>query len=228
MNVQSICEDAANNDILVISGGARGVDSTATDAALKAGGKAVIFPSDGLSQWIRNKEVRQYIQNGQLLIMSTQPINARFTGSYAMQRNKYIHSTGDVTLVASAKISGTKKSGTWEGVLENLKFKWSSLYVIGSSEGVEKLKSENSSLEFNSVKEVFFSSTKLSKILENHLHKLFSNALSAGIDKEVIKKITLNEIEKMMNDIEKKTEVNKSSAKDDPTIKKQMSIFENM
>lgn len=226
--VQSICEDAANNDVLVISGGARGVDSTATNAALKAGGKAVIFPSDGLSQWSRNKEVRQYIQNGQLLIMSTQPINARFTGPYAMQRNKFIHSTGDVTLVASAKISGAKKSGTWEGVLENLKFKWSSLYVIGSSEGVEKLKSENSSVEFNSIKEVFSSTTKLSDILENQLHTLFINALSAGIDKAVIEKITLNEIRKIMDDIEKKTEVKKSSKKDDHTVKKQMSIFENM
>lgn len=226
--VQSICEDAANNDVLVISGGARGVDSTATNAALKAGGKAVIFPSDGLSLWSRNKEARQYIQNGQLLIMSTQPINARFTGSYAMQRNKFIHSTGDVTLVASSKLSSAKKSGTWEGVLENLKFKWSSLYVVGSSEGVEKLKSENSAVEFKSIKEVFFSTSKLSEILENQLNKLFNNALSAGIDKEMIKKITLNEISKIMDDTEKETEVKKSSQTDDHIVKKQLSIFENM
>ncbi|TCI73373.1 hypothetical protein EVJ22_02960 [Exiguobacterium sp. SH0S7] len=225
--VKNICEDAANNDVLVISGGARGVDSMATDAALIAGGKAVIFPSDGLSSWSRDKEARQYIQNGQLLIMSTQPINARFTGSYAMQRNKFIHSTGDVTLVASSKLSGAKKSGTWEGVLENLKFKWSSLFVIGSSEGVVKLKIENSAVEFKSIKETFFSDSNLSEILENQLNKLFNNALAAGIDKEKIKKITLDEISKIMNDTDEETKVEKSSSINDRIIKEQLSIFEN-
>lgn len=226
--VQNICEDAAKNNVLVISGGARGVDSSATDAALKVGGKAVIFPSDGLSQWSRKKEVRQYIQSGQLLIMSTQPLNARFTGSYAMQRNKFIHSTGDATLVASSKVSSAKKSGTWEGVTENLKFVWSPLYVIGNSEGVEMLKRETNAVEFSNIKDVFFSTTKLSKILENQLHKLFSNAISAGIDKDGIKQITLHEIEKLMGDTETKTDTKTSiNIHDKVILKEQMSIFEN-
>lgn len=174
-NVERICEEAAKQNVLVISGGARGVDRIATDAALKAGGKAVIFPSDGLALWSRKKEVRQYIQNGQLLILSTQPLHARFTGAYAMQRNKFIHATGDATLIASSKISGAKKSGTWEVVLENLHYKWSTLYVIGESEGVEKLKSENNAFEFKSIQDTFFSSSTLSKIQQNQLNKLFSN-----------------------------------------------------
>ena len=37
-----------------------------------------------------------------------------------MLRNRYIHAPSDAVLVASSKISGSKSSGTWEGVVENL------------------------------------------------------------------------------------------------------------
>lgn len=136
--------EAAIQGIVLVSGGAKGIDRTAVDACLNNGGKAIVFPSDGLESWIKRKEIRQYIQNNQLLLISAQPINARFTGAYAMQRNKYIHTTAHAVLVASSKILSQKntKTGTWSGVMENVKAQWTPIFVQGKSEGVQKLLEE--------------------------------------------------------------------------------------
>lgn len=196
--VTLLCEEAAAQNIVVISGGAKGIDITATDASLKAGGKAVIFPSNGLATWVKNKENRKYIQNGQLLIMSTQHLNASFSGFYAMQRNKFIHSTGDATLVGSSQISGAKKSGTWEGVKENLKEKWSPLYVIGTSIGVQELLNNKQAEQYSTINEIFFSSQKMAKIFGAQLEMLFNHALKAGLNEELIKVTVSEEIEKLI------------------------------
>lgn len=220
VRVREISKDAAKSGVIIVSGGARGVDSTATDTVLEAGGNAIIFPSEGLSNWVKKKEVRKYLQNGQLLLLSTQPINARFSGYYAMQRNKFIHATADNTLVASSQISKEKKSGTWEGVLENLKYKWSKLYTIGESPGVKQLQADGQAQPFSTLREVYFSERNLSKILESQLEKLFKNALSAGIEKETVKEITLNQVKKITE--------SQNNVKAEPYIvKEQMTIFDN-
>lgn len=198
--VADICKDAAKNGIVVISGGAQGIDYMATESALKVGGKAVIFPSDGLSKWSRKKEIRQYIQSGQLLIMSTQPLGANFTGAYAMQRNKFIHATGDATLVGSSKTSGVKKSGTWEGILENIKEKWSPLFVIGKSEGVEKLKNLKKATVFTSIGDIFFTNS-INTVLDfkQQLQIVIANAKLSGVDIETIERELFNEANKLLN-----------------------------
>ncbi len=186
-SVAKITSDAAEQEITVVSGGARGVDSVAVETALQNGGKAIIFPVEGLSAWARKKEYRKYIQNGQVLILSVQPIQARFSGSYAMQRNKFIHSTGDVTLVASSQISGKKKSGTWEGVAENIKEKWSPLYVIGQSEGAEKLKEIKVAQSFTSLERIFIPDNNHVLIsLKNHFTDILTKANRLGLSKDEI------------------------------------------
>jgi DNA processing protein len=72
-----------------------------------------------------------------------------------MQRNKYIHAPSDAVLVSSSKISGTKSSGTWEGVVENLKNKWSPIYVIGNSEGVKKLLADGAAKAVTALEDIF-------------------------------------------------------------------------
>lgn len=150
-----ISRQAAEEGVVIASGGAKGIDTCAVDSALNNGGKAIIFPAEGLEKWIKKHTIRKYISNNQLLLMSTQKLNAPFTGHYAMNRNKYIHAPSDAVLVGSSKISGSKKSGTWEGVLENIKHKWSALYVIGHSEGAEKLKTENLAQPFSTVASIY-------------------------------------------------------------------------
>lgn len=185
--VIKITTDASQKGITIVSGGAKGVDSIAVETALNNGGKAIIFPTEGLSTWSRKKEYREYIQNGQVLLLSTQPIQARFASYYAMQRNKFVHSTGDATLVASSQISGKKKSGTWEGVAENIKEKWSPLYVIGQSEGVEKLREMGVAQPFTSLESIFKQNNKhIIESLQNHFTELLTKANQLQLTKDEI------------------------------------------
>lgn len=186
MQVEEICKQAAHHNIVVISGGAAGVDSTATTAALENGGKVVIFPSTGIGPLIKNKANRQYIQNGQLLIMSTEPLYARFTGRYAMQRNKFIHSTGDAVLVGASQISSNKKSGTWEGVMENINAKWSPLYTIGQSEGVLELLNLNKAEAFTSLHNIYPLGEQLRNIFEQRLQSEINKGIQAGVPVDII------------------------------------------
>ena len=184
--VYEICKQAAYYNIVVISGGAAGVDSTATNAALENGGRAVIFPSVGIGSLIKNKAMRHYIQNGQLLILSTQPIHAAFTGKYAMERNKFIHSTGDAVLVGASQISGAKRSGTWEGVLENIRAQWSPLYTTGQSIGVLELLKMNKAQEFTSLNNIYPLHEQLCGIFNQRLQSVIDEGIYAGLSMETI------------------------------------------
>ncbi|GAB3803690.1 DNA-processing protein DprA [Virgibacillus kimchii] len=181
-----IAKEAALNGVVIISGGAKGIDTTAVEATLKNGGKAVVFPADGLAKWIKKSTIRHYVLNGNLLLMSTQKLEAQFTGWYAMQRNKYIHAPSDAVLVASSKISEKRTSGTWEGVLDNLKFKWSPLYVIGSSEGVEKLKAEGNAKQFTSIEHIY--KQHKSNEIDEEIASLIKLAKARGFDREALDK----------------------------------------
>lgn len=186
--VAQITAEAARNNVTIVSGGARGVDSIAVDTALEHGGKAIIFPTEGLAVWARKKEYRKYIQTNQLLLLSVQHVEAKFTAAYAMQRNKFIHSVGDATLVASSQISKQKKSGTWEGVMENLKEKWSPIFVIGESEGVKKLIEMNAAKPFTSFNDAFLQNKEtVQRSLHKHFKHLVLEASQLGLSKEEIK-----------------------------------------
>lgn len=183
--------EAAAQGVVIISGGARGVDTTAVDAALENGGKAIVFPADGLANWIKSSAIQNYISNGQLLLMSAQRINAHFTGAYAIQRNKFIHAPAEAVLVASSKISAQKKSGTWEGVLDNLAFAWTPIYVLGKSEGVNKLKAEGNATSFSSMAEIFKQEVTNSTSIDEEIVSLVQLAIAKGLpEAKLIQKIT--------------------------------------
>lgn len=205
----NITKDAIQCGVVIISGGAKGVDAMAMNTALQNGGKAVIFPAEGLSKWVKKSEIRRYVMNGQLLLMSTQRLNAPFSGSYAMQRNKYIHAPSDAVLVASSQISGAKSSGTWEGVIENIKSKWSPLYVIGNSEGVLRLVTESNAQRFSSIEEIYNSNIDIKKLDEDLLRlkmtEVIKSAIAKGMDEEKIKVLFVNQLERMLLGTKEKT-----------------------
>lgn len=184
----NIAKDAVSHGVVIISGGAKGVDTTAVEAALQSGGKAIVFPAEGLAKWIKKSAIREYIMNGQLLIMSTQRLEAPFSGSFAMQRNKFIHATPDAVLVASSQISGTKSSGTWEGVLENIKMQWTPLFVSGDSEGVKRLKADGNAKQFTTFEDLYRPRNveNLSTPFEIKAKELIRIALDDGMDKDAI------------------------------------------
>lgn len=214
-----IAIEAAAHGVVIISGGARGVDTTAVEATLENGGKAIVFPADGLENWIKKSAIRNYISNGQLLLMSAQRINAHFTGAYAMQRNKFIHAPSDAVLVASSKISAQKKSGTWEGVLDNLAFAWTPIYVLGKSEGVNKLKAEGNATPFSSMAEIFKQEVASSTSIDEEIVSLVQLAIAKGLSEaKLIQKIT----EVAASYYQEKTE--KLVEAEDPVVGEQLSL----
>ena len=101
----------------VISGGARGIDQAAMRGALETGGKVVGVLADSLERTALNREHRNLLIDGQLVLISPYDPSAGFNVGNAMQRNKLIYALADAALVVR---SDYEKGGTWAGAVEQL------------------------------------------------------------------------------------------------------------
>ncbi len=127
----------------VVSGAARGIDQTAMNGALEAGGKAIGVLAGDLERTIMNREYRNLLLKKRLLLISPYDPKARFNVGHAMQRNKTIYALADAALVVNAAVNN---GGTWAGAIEQLqKYQAVPVYVRStgeSSEGIEALQRE--------------------------------------------------------------------------------------
>ncbi len=125
----------------LVSGGARGIDQAAMRGALEAGGKAVGVLADSLERAVLNREHRNLLMDGQLILISPYDPSAGFNVGHAMQRNKLIYALADAALVVS---SDYEKGGTWAGAVEQLrKLRLVPVYVRSNGEtgkGLEALR----------------------------------------------------------------------------------------
>lgn len=112
----------ARAGISVVSGGARGVDQTAMNAALDAGGQVLGILSDSLRKTSLDRQARQYLAQGLLTLVTPYHPESRFSVGAAMGRNKLIYAFSHATLVVR---SDAGKGGTWAGATEELKRKGS-------------------------------------------------------------------------------------------------------
>lgn len=124
---QRVAQTCAEQGIQVVSGGARGVDSSAMLAVLEAGGTAVGVLADSLSKAAVAGKYRAGIKEGRLTLVSAVDPGANFNAGNAMARNKYIYAVADYALVVSCSVG---KGGTWVGATEVLeKIKDVSVFV---------------------------------------------------------------------------------------------------
>ncbi|MEG4274480.1 MULTISPECIES: DNA-processing protein DprA [unclassified Microcoleus] len=114
---QRVAQTCAEQEMQVISGGARGVDTAAMLSALEAGGTAVGVLADSLAASAVAGKYRAGIKEGRLTLISAFDPNAGFNVGNAMGRNKYIYGLADRALVISCSV-GT--GGTWAGAVEAL------------------------------------------------------------------------------------------------------------
>jgi predicted Rossmann fold nucleotide-binding protein DprA/Smf involved in DNA uptake len=121
-----LAELAAEQEIAIISGGARGVDQTAMLAALEANGRALGILADSLAREAPSVKYLPHVERGRLTLLSPFSPEAPFSIGNAMNRNKLIYALADACLVVS---SDAETGGTWGGAIENLKRKWSPLLV---------------------------------------------------------------------------------------------------
>lgn len=114
---RNIAVKAAQEEMQIVSGGARGVDQFAMFAALEAGGTVVGALADSLLRSATSGKAREAIQDGRLALVSAFDPEAGFNVGNAMQRNKQIYALADFGLVVS---SGYNEGGTWSGAIEQL------------------------------------------------------------------------------------------------------------
>jgi len=127
----------------LVSGGAKGIDQAAMRGALEAGGKVSGVLADSLEKTAMNREHRNLLIDGQLVLISPYDPSAGFNVGNAMQRNKLIYALADASLVVSSDLN---KGGTWAGAIEQLdKLKLVPVYVRSTgvlSAGLDALRSK--------------------------------------------------------------------------------------
>ena len=131
----------------LVSGGARGIDQAAMRGALGTGGKVAGVLADSLERTALNREHRNFLMDGQLVLISPYDPSVGFNVGHAMQRNKLIYALADAALVVS---SDYEKGGTWGGAVEQLdKFRLVPIYVRSSGDmgkGLEALRQKGALL----------------------------------------------------------------------------------
>ena len=115
---EEIAREAVRGGRSVVSGGARGVDSFAMNAAFMAGGSVIGVLADSLQARIRKPGTLQAIDDGTVCLLSQQTPSAGFTPSSAMARNKLVYALSEVTVVVATDV---ESGGTWAGAVEALK-----------------------------------------------------------------------------------------------------------
>lgn len=134
---------AARAGRAIVSGAAKGIDQAAMRGALEAGGRAVGVLADSLEKTAMNRENRNLLIDGRLVLISPYDPSAGFNVGNAMQRNKLIYALSDAALVVNADLD---KGGTWAGAIEQLeKLKLVPVYVRSTGEsaaGLEALRSK--------------------------------------------------------------------------------------
>ena len=125
----------------VVSGGAKGIDSIASEISISNGSCSVEYVSDSLISRIKHKAVISAVVNNRLLILSAVKPDARFYAGFAMMRNKYIYAQSKGTVIIK---SDYNKGGTWGGAIANLKqrlcntYCWNNLEYEGNVELIKR------------------------------------------------------------------------------------------
>lgn len=118
---------AAAAQCSIISGGARGVDSAAMRGALTEGGQVIGVLGDSLEKAVLDRDNRDAVLNGQLLLISPYDPKAGFNVGNAMGRNKLMYALSDAALVVESEFN---RGGTWNGAVEQLdKMQLTPVYV---------------------------------------------------------------------------------------------------
>ncbi len=135
-------ERAARLGLPLVSGGARGVDQTAMNAAFGADGAVVGVLADSLVRKLRSQDVRRAIHAGRTVMCTPYNPAAPFSVGNAMGRNRLIYVLSTVTLVVASEVG---KGGTWSGATQALKGGFGRVAVWrgpGEGPGNEKLQEQ--------------------------------------------------------------------------------------
>ncbi len=130
---RDVARTAARRGLPLVSGGARGVDQLAMDAAYETGGAVIGILADSLLRKLKRPEVRRAVHDGNTVMCTPYSPSAPFSAGNAMGRNKLIYAQAALTLVIA---SDDGRGGTWSGASEALKYGYGPVAVWrGPGEG---------------------------------------------------------------------------------------------
>ena len=109
---------AALQNLVLVSGNARGADSIAQESCLASGGKVIAIVPD---------QLQQYTPRENVLYLSADSFDAPFSSQRALYRNHLIHCMGQKVFVAQCAL---RKGGTWNGTVNNLKHHHSDVFCF--------------------------------------------------------------------------------------------------
>lgn len=115
---KDVARAAVGAGLPVVSGGARGVDQLAMNAAFMGGGGVVGVLADSLLKRIRSADILRALDSGEICLVTQQHPESGFSPAAAMARNKIVYALSDVTVVVA---TDEDKGGTWAGAVEALK-----------------------------------------------------------------------------------------------------------
>ena len=150
---KEIARLAARRGLPLTSGGARGVDQLAMDAAFEAGGAVVGILAESLARKLKRPDVRRAVYEGNTVVCTPYSPDAPFSAGNAMGRNKLIYAHAALTVVVA---SDDGSGGTWSGATEALKHGYGPVAVwLGDGEGPgNRLLQEHGALPVSSLEDV--------------------------------------------------------------------------
>ncbi len=113
--------------MVLYSGGARGVDTISTAAALQVRGSAVSILADSLERAVRDPDRRGFILRGDLCLATPYSPDAGFSVGAAMGRNRLIYCLADYAVVVASDL---ERGGTWAGAVEAIKAAWVPVFIL--------------------------------------------------------------------------------------------------
>ncbi len=197
---RNIVRKCIENDEVVVSGFAKGVDKTALDSALEFNGKSIIVLPQGILTFGSGiKKYYKKIIKGDVLVLSAYHPKAPWSVGLAMNRNKYIYGLSKSIFAAQSDTRG----GTWNGVIEGLK-KGRKIFV--RKPGPDEKNGNNALIMQGAVPVDLYGKTL--EIEENAVEKEIKNILSKrfltvkAIKNEINLDISVNDLRKLLANLD--------------------------
>jgi DNA processing protein len=122
---RNLVQQLVERDVVIVSGGARGIDAAAHSAALAAGGRTIVVLAQGIGTFHVPAQWREPIRQGRLSVVSEYLPLDDWEAFRAIQRNGTIVQMSDSFIVAQAGATG----GTVSAGHAALKMRWP-LHVV--------------------------------------------------------------------------------------------------
>ena len=184
---KQLAKKATEENLVIFSGGAKGVDIISETTALNNKGHVVSILADSLSRKIKNKDIRDNVISGKQLLLTANNPDSPFSAASAMNRNKYIYALSNGTFVVA---SDYNKGGTWTGAVENIKNEWVNTFVwnnnkyMGNAELIKRGGIGVESIDNISVKELINKKSK--KLDQINIFDYDNNIKSVVVEREGI------------------------------------------